>query len=287
MREVETVADQLFFTTVYIEASVPGGISTGTGFVVNYETSQGTFPILVTNKHVLGDFSDVTFRMVAAENGMPSRRATQISVSEIIPGETWVGHPDGNVDVAVMPFGNIMTAMASNGAPPYFRAFGSDNFLTQDQADELDGIEQVLFVGYPNGLFDTSSWMPIVRRGQTATPIYNDYCGRPSFLIDASVFPGSSGSPVVIYDKGMVFDRHGAINIGSSRFFLVGVVAAVYTRQVKGQIVLTQGTPVAQFEDMIDLGIVYKAGAIQVAVDALASLKGIQLASPPSIETLA
>lgn len=75
--------------------------------------------------------------------------------------------------------------------------------------------------------------------------------------------------------------------IGSSRFFLVGVVTAVYTRQVKGQIVLTQGTPVAQFDDMIDLGIVYKAGAIQVAVDALASLKGIQLASPPPVETLA
>lgn len=57
MREVETVADQLFFTTVYVEAAVPGGVSTGAGFVVNYQTSDGIMPTLVTNKYALGDFS--------------------------------------------------------------------------------------------------------------------------------------------------------------------------------------------------------------------------------------
>lgn len=286
MRSVETVADQLFFTTVYIEAVVSGGVSTGTGFVVNYQTSAGYIPILVTNKHVLGDFTEVTFRMVASENGAPSQRATQITVSSIVPGQTWVGHPDSNVDIAVMPFGEVMTAMANSGAAPFFRAFGPENFLTQDQADELDGIEQVLFVGYPNGLFDTASWMPIVRRGQTATPIYNDYRGQPSFLIDASVFPGSSGSPVVIYDRGMYVTRSGTTNIGS-RFYLAGIVAAVHTREVLGQIILTQGTPAAAFNDMIDLGIVYKAGAIQEAVDILVQSRGIQLDSPPPAESLA
>jgi hypothetical protein len=36
------------------------------------------------------------------------------------------------------------------------------------------------------------------RRGMTATPPQLDYCGRPTFLIDASVFGGSSGSPVFL-----------------------------------------------------------------------------------------
>lgn len=286
MREVETVADRLFFTTVYIEAVVSGGVSTGTGFVVNYHTPDGYIPILVTNKHVLGAFSEVTFRMVASENGAPSQRATQITVFSVVPGQPWVGHPDSNVDIAVMPFGEVMTAMANNGAAPYFRAFVPENFLTQDQAEGLDGIEQVLFVGYPNGLFDTASWMPIVRRGQTATPIYNNYRGQPSFLIDASVFPGSSGSPVVIYDRGMYVTRSGATTIGS-RFYLAGIVAAVHTREVLGQIILTQGTPAAAFNDVIDLGIVYKAGAIQETVDILVQSRGIQLESPPTVETLA
>lgn len=286
MREVESVADQLFFTTVYVEATVSGGVSTGTGFVVNYQTSDGILPILVTNKHVLGDFSEVTFRMVAAENGKPSQRATQMSISEIVPGETWVGHPDENVDVAVMPFAGVMNAMTSIGADPYYRAFDPDNFLTQAQAEELDGIEQVLFIGYPNGIYDTASWMPIMRRGQTATPIYNDYRSQPSFLIDASVFPGSSGSPVVIYDRGMYVTRGGNTVIGS-RLFLAGIVAAVHTREAYGEIILAQKAPAFAFNDMIDLGIVYKAGAIQETVDILVKRLGIQLIAPPSADSLA
>ena len=74
---------------------------------------------------------------------------------------------------------------------------------------------------------------------------------------------------------------------GSVLRYLAGVVAAVHTRQALGQIILTQGTPAATFSDMIDLGIVYKAGAIQETVDVLVQSKGIQLESPPSAETLA
>ena len=69
--------------------------------------------------------------------------------------------------------------------------------------------------------------------------------------------------------------------------FLVGVVAAVHTREVRGQIVFTQGTPTAAFDDMIDLGIVYKAGAIQETVDTFANREGIQLVSALSAEVLA
>lgn len=90
----------------------------------------------------------------------------------------------------------------------------------------------------------------------------------------------------MIYDRGTYVTRRGATNIGS-RIYLTGVVAAVHTRQVLGQIILTQGTPAATFSDMIDFGIVYKAGAIQETVDVLVQSKGIQLASPPSAETLA
>jgi V8-like Glu-specific endopeptidase len=63
-------------------------------------------------------------------------------------------------------------------------------------SDDLDAIERIIFVGYPNGMYDRKNYTPILRQGITATPFHLDYDGLPAFLIDASVFPGSSGSPV-------------------------------------------------------------------------------------------
>lgn len=57
-------------------------------------------------------------------------------------------------------------------------------------------------IGYPNGLWDSQNNLPIIRRGITATSVKKDYNGKKEFLIDAAVFPGSSGSPVFIFNEG-------------------------------------------------------------------------------------
>lgn len=286
-RPVETIADQLFYTTIYIETQNDEVGATGTGFLVEYETDRGLMPVLVTNKHVFEGAKIARFRAVAtAPQGGPSQRATRVSVEEFNSPGTWVPHPDPNVDVAVFPFGAVQRQMAKQGARAFTKAFAADIFLTERQARELDAIESVLFVGYPSGLYDTASWLPVARRGQTATPIYNDYKHLPSFLIDASVFPGSSGSPVVLYDRGMYVDRTGAANIGS-RFHLIGVVASVHTRQVRGELVVTQNAPVPTFDDVIDLGLVFKASAIQTCVDVLMDRVDASLSSAPAKDDLA
>lgn len=289
---VETIADQLFYTTVFIETWSNAGQGTGTGFLVNYEVDEGNITVLVTNKHVLEGAHTASFRTVAADsNGNASPKATKITVNNFHEQTAWTGHPDSEVDVATMIFSEIQLKMMDIGAPAFTRSFGPDMFLTSEQAKALDSIEDVLFVGYPNGLYDTASWLPIARRGQTATPIRNDYRGMPAFLIDASVFPGSSGSPVVLYDRGgMHSDRQGNINMGQRRFHLIGVVAAVHTREVQGQIVFihtTPKTPMASFQDMIDLGIVFKASAIQECVDGLMKKLNLSIKSSPSRENLA
>ena len=64
--------------------------------------------------------------------------------------------------------------------------------------------------------------MSIVRKGITATPIWNDFKGQEVFLVDAGVFPGSSGSPVFIYNRGTYPTKDGIV-VGN-RLLFVGVM---------------------------------------------------------------
>lgn len=273
---LETLADQLFHTTVFIEAFTPTSSSTGTGFLINYPAGNDQIrAVLITNKHVLAGATAVAFTLPAADtDGQPANRGTRMLLTDFNT-DTWSGHPDPGVDIGAMLFGGILNAMSDKGAEAFYRAFTPDQIATKDFANTLDAIEQITMIGYPNGLFDQSSKLPIARRGQTATPIFNDYNNLPAFLIDASVFPGSSGSPVVLYDRGTYTTRDGVTHTGT-RLALLGVVAAVHTRQVNG-IVQMVSAGVATFDDMIDLGIVFKASAIQETVFALFEANGIPL----------
>ena len=81
-------------------------------------------------------------------------------------------------------------------------------------------------VGYPNGIWDSKNNLPILRRGITATAVYNDYNGKKEFMIDMACFPGSSGSPVFLYNPTFYNSKDGtAINLGS-RIYLLGILYA-------------------------------------------------------------
>lgn len=282
---VETVADQLFYTTVFIESFNESASWTGTGFVINYQFNGEVYPVLITNKHVFEGAQQAAFTMVRADGGGPSTSGTRLTVVDFGP-KSWAGHPDSAVDVAAMFLGGIIQGMSDMSAPAFYKGFAPEQLASQAEVDELDSIEQVTFVGYPNGLFDSASMLPIARRGQTATPIFNNYNALPAFLIDASIFPGSSGSPVVLFDKGTFTTRDGTTHVGT-RLSLLGVVAAVHTRKVQGEVqMVSQG--VATFDDMIDLGIVFKSSAIQECVFSLFEGAGLPLpVAVPAPEQLA
>lgn len=276
---VETIADQLFYTTVFIETFATSRNGTGTGFIINYPgTNNEITPVLITNKHVFDGAVSATFTMVqGGADGQPVNQATQMHVPDF-HASYWVGHPDSGVDVAALFLGEVLNAMKNNDAPAYFKAFLPEQLATQEEVEMLDSLEQITMIGYPNGLFDTMSRLPIARRGQTATPIFNDYNRLPAFLIDASVFPGSSGSPVVLFDRGSYTTRDGSTQLGT-RFALLGVVAAVHTRRVNGVVQMVD-TGIAAFDDMIDLGIVFKASAVQETVFTLFAHHGLPLPIP-------
>jgi hypothetical protein len=127
------------------------------------------------------------------------------------------------------------------------------------------------FIGYPNGIYDEHNLLPIVRRGITATPPAADYEGKRQVLIDASVFPGSSGSPIFVWDpRGFASHETGGRIVGRS-LYLLGVLSAVFFQEDTGRIeqvtIPTRQEPVAIFNQMIDIGVVLKASLIMETVE--------------------
>lgn len=284
--KIETLADNLFYGTVFIEAWNSEGSWTGTGFVIGYETADMRIPVLVTNRHVLGIADAATFHLVAADADGQAMAARVSATIENLRAFV-VDHPEPQVDIAAMLFAYVGNTIEGRGEHVFLRSFDPVQLATQDQVEQLDSIESVLFLGYPNGLYDSHSMLPIARRGDTATPIRNDYRGEPAFLIDAAVFPGSSGSPVVLYDtSGVHTTRDGRTMVGK-RFHLLGVLAALHTRQVAGEVVELPARSIAIIDDPLNLGIVYKSSAIQECIDRLFYLKGVPLTETPASADLA
>ena len=114
--------------------------------------------------------------------------------------------------------------MEKLGKPLAQKTFDNRHIPSDTLWEEFDAIEDIMFMGYPNGIWDHFNMMPVLRTGTTASPINHDWGNQPRFLIDAGVYPGSSGSPVFIHNPCFYKLKTGATVFGSRLIFL-GVVS--------------------------------------------------------------
>jgi len=262
---INTPAEQLLFSTVRIETISSSGQCTGTAFIFNYTWNEKTALFLVTNKHVVAGASSGRFFFTLREGANPMiGQRFDINIENF--ENQWYGHKSDDIDLTIMPLLPLLQLIEKMGKEVFYCSIPHNIIPTQEQIDGLDVLEEVIFIGYPSGMFDKKNLLPIMRRGTTATPVQIDYEGNPIFLVDASVFPGSSGSPVFICNCGSYSDKKGNIILGSSRLFFLGVIAQVVTRIEYGEIKLmpipTLQIPITETQQMIDLGIVYKSSAV-------------------------
>ncbi|HID08283.1 MAG TPA: serine protease, partial [Armatimonadetes bacterium] len=199
----ETPAEQLLYATVRIEIEGynPNEKGAGTAIIFGLEGEKGTFLCLVTNKHVIKGAKVGRFFFTHRKNDGPDvGKRFDIVIDNF--EQSWYAHPNPEIDVTAMPLVPLLEAIKRQGNDVFFRSLSQTLIPSEAQLAELDALEEVLFIGYPSGIYDTANLLPVFRRGITATPIQIDYEGKPIFLVDASVFPGSSGSPVLIYNLG-------------------------------------------------------------------------------------
>ncbi|HIF9093055.1 TPA: trypsin-like peptidase domain-containing protein [Photobacterium damselae] len=263
-----SVAEELLHITVRLEGTKKNGTSVGTGFFFYHDERI----YIVTNKHVVegvvsGHFLVLKGKVENDEKIPLLGEFHSISFSEA----NFIGHPDPNVDVAVMNVSTMMSEVGGVGSTAFWKHITVDLFPTDEHFDKFIGpMEEVVFIGYPSGLWDTKNLLPITRKGMTATPCYIDFEGEKKFLIDASVFPGSSGSPVFIYYAGGHSDKRGGMYTGN-RIHFVGIIAKVYQRVEQGDLAVidipTEQKTVAQVNQMIDLGITFKANTILETIE--------------------
>lgn len=274
-----SLSEELIRTTVRIECEGPDWKGTGTGFFFNFCRKNGlSIPAIVTNKHVVRNATSMTF-LVNVSDVSGSDPEKRMTVRADDAEQRWIPHPDPGVDLCIFPIAPLQQ-FCPPGHQLSYKAFDASSIPSQPEVDRFSFIDEVTMIGYPNGLWDEVNNLPIVRRGITATPYRFDYQGRNEFVIDSACYPGSSGSPILIYNEG-AFASASGINIGS-RLYLLGILYGGPVRDIEGRIVMST-EPRVLSSDVLNLGYVIKASRLLEFEPILRALTGGELSTEQSL----
>lgn len=226
---INDISTQLLFTTVPIYTLMSDGRqSSGTGFIFSVlEENNKSIPLLITNYHVLNTAIAGFFEMHISKKNKPSEQSIRVQFDKDIIN----GNKLGELDLIAVPLAETLNDFRQKGIEIFYRTVNQNMIPTVEQLNEFAAIEDITFIGYPSGLYDNINKLPIMRQGITATPIWNNFKGEEIFLIDAGVFPGSSGSPVFIYNQSSYPTKDGIV-IGN-RLLFVGIISETMIRDEK------------------------------------------------------
>lgn len=255
MMKTMSVAEELLYSTVKITAYASGNVSsTGTGFFISFANNgEYCIPALVTNKHVIKNI-DLIQIICHLDNNLGEPSGKFITLDIIINDKSVVYHPDCAVDLCAINITNLITQAINKGTPIFYKCLDLALIPDTDDWQYFDAIEEVTMVGCPKGISDEVNNLPIIRKGITASSLANLYNGKQEFMVDMACFPGSSGSPIFLYDKCGYLDRKtNKYHMDKGRIHLVGILYAGPLINNNGQIILAQ-PPQVRVAAMMHLG---------------------------------
>jgi hypothetical protein len=264
-----SLPELMTYGTVRIECIMPDAkTSTGTGFTIMFKNDDGSFiPFIVTNKHVIRGCLSGSFVM-SNTNMAEDTRIHRDQRNIRFEANNWIPHPEEDIDLCIAPINPLLEMLKRNNFNPFLGYANMDLIPTEQLLESFEPLEQIIMVGYPIGLWDSVNNLPLLRRGITATHPKMDYKGKPEFLIDAAVYPGSSGSPVYLYESGSI-NINKEIKFGT-RIFLLGINYQYIYRNVRGDIkvedIPTTKTSQQQYAEVaspVNLGVCIKSSKLK------------------------
>lgn len=254
------------YSTVRIECEMSdGSTGTGSGFFYEFAKVGGVHvPAIVTNKHVVKGAKTGKFTLhLCSEAGTPVIGKHVTFQLDQFEGY-WIAHPDQDVDLCAMPIASLLAEAERLGQPFFYISVDESLLPSETDLADLGSLEEILMIGYPNGISDSVNNMPIFRKGVTATHPNLNYEGKREFLIDAACFPGSSGSPVFLFNS-IWTTREGSHKMGA-RIKLLGILYAGPQHTATGEVrivtVPTQQRAVAISTIPNNLGMVVKSSRL-------------------------
>jgi hypothetical protein len=259
MIQPKLASEKLLFSTVRLGTTQ----GSGTGFFFHFNVDGQTHvPVIITNKHVVNDKSvqEVEFSLHIREADNPTSENISIRLNA-----NWIFHP--NMDLCCTFTNPLLTQIKVQKQKEIFYIPFTEEFIWDDaKLGDLQAVEDILMVGYPIGLFDKKHNLPLFRKGITATHPAMNFNDESIGIIDCACFPGSSGSPIVLFNDNGYTDKNGTNHIAAKRFALLGLLFSGPIYDAQGNIVIkeipTQQKIIANTPIMVNLGYYIKAKEI-------------------------
>lgn len=179
-------------------------------------------------------------------------------------------HSDPSVDVAVIKVQDLFTERILNTNAKYLQyyAVSPENFAGTNNID-VQASDDVVVVGYPRGFYDEVNLFPIVKAGIIASRWGAHFGGKPYFLIDAKLFPGSSGSVVVSKPINIVVREGQVFQASEKQFAFLGIYSGEPFRE--GRTIEAEDLVIKQ-KLCFNVGVVWYAWLVEEIID-----KGLEL----------
>ncbi len=215
---------------------------------------------LVTNRHVLNGMEKAQLRFNPVDNKNAREFGLDLIGDDGRP--LWFTHPDDRIDVAVAPI-NFDLLQEHGMQVSYFE---NDHHGATIEMLKQAGVTEGDFayvLGFPMGLVGGHRNSVIVRSG-TLARIRDVLAGsNTAFLVDAFVFPGNSGGPVVLKPEALAIEGTSAQTMP----YLIGVVHA-YVPYEDVAVSVQTGRPRIVFEENAGLAAVLPVDFIEETIAA-------------------